>query len=106
MLRLVIASFAACTVAVAAGTTAGAASHSTISVVMSGLDAPRGLAVGANGDLYVAEAGRGAPCAGSNELVLPPRNVTVCVGSTGAVSGSVTVARSGSRRSFRRGQTR
>ena len=86
MLRLVIASLAACTVAVAAGTTAGAASHSTISVVMSGLDAPRGLAVGANGDLYVAEAGRGAPCAGSNELVLPPRNVTVCVGSTGAVS--------------------
>ncbi len=30
-------------------------------VVMSGLDNPRGLAFGPNGDLYVAEAGRGGP---------------------------------------------
>jgi len=86
MFRAIISTLAAVALAVATGATAGATSQSSIGVVMSGLDAPRGLAFGANGDLYVAEAGRGAPCAGSNELVLPPRNVTVCVGSTGAIS--------------------
>ena len=35
------------------------ASAQTVSVVMSGLDNPRGLAFGAKGALYVAEAGRG-----------------------------------------------
>src|SRR5215207_4918456 len=40
------------------------AAASTVTVVMSGLDNPRGLAFGAQGALYVAEAGRGGngPC--------------------------------------------
>jgi hypothetical protein len=52
-------------------------------VVMSGLDNPRGLAIGPEGAIYVAEAGRGGagPCvhlAGVNQLR--------CYGPTGAVS--------------------
>jgi hypothetical protein len=52
-------------------------------VVMSGLDHPRGMAIGPEGGLYVAEAGRGGsgPC----QIVLPnepPR----CFGLTGAIS--------------------
>lgn len=73
-------------VAAAAAVTAPGESASSITTVMSGLDAPRGLSFAPNGDLYVAEAGFGAPCAGANELVLPPRNLTVCVGTSGAVS--------------------
>ena len=34
--------------------------QTTVSVVMSGLDSPRGLAFGPEGALYVTEAGRGA----------------------------------------------
>jgi hypothetical protein len=52
---------------------AGAATAQTITQVMSGLDAPRGLAMGPEGGLYVTEAGNGTntgPCtpvaAGSN----------------------------------------
>ena len=43
---------------------AGAAGAATTRVVMSGLDNPRGLAIGPLGALYVAEAGRGGagPC--------------------------------------------
>jgi hypothetical protein len=57
---------------------AGAA---TVTVVMSGLDNPRGLALGKHGGLYVAEAGRGGsgPCAfvrGQNQ----------CYGATGAIT--------------------
>jgi len=53
----------------------------TTSVVMSGLDNPRGLAFGPEGALYVAEAGRGGsgPC-----IVL--RGAPQCYGPTGAVS--------------------
>jgi hypothetical protein len=51
-------------------------------VLMSGLDNPRGLAIGPEGALYVAEAGRGGdgPCGvnGAGE--------TRCYGPTGAVS--------------------
>ena len=51
------------------------------SVVMSGLDNPRGLAFGPEGALYVAEAGRGGagPC-----IFL--RGAPQCYGATGAIS--------------------
>src|SRR5215216_2387252 len=57
------------------------AAASTVTVVMSGLDNPRGLAFGPQGALYVAEAGRGGdgPC-----FFL--RGGTRCYGATGAVS--------------------
>jgi hypothetical protein len=60
---------------------AGAAAAPTVSVVMSGLDNPRGLAFGPEGALYVAEAGRGGagPCAFL-------RGAPQCYGPTGAVS--------------------
>lgn len=61
---------------------AGLAEAATTSVVMSGLDNPRGLAFGPEGALYVAEAGRG----GAGPCVLLPRGVLTCYGPTGAVS--------------------
>ena len=63
----------------ATGSTAIAAPSST--VVMTGLDNPRGLTFGKDGALYVAEAGRGGsgPC-----TVL--RGQEVCFGRTGAVT--------------------
>ncbi len=60
----------------------GAATSPPGTVVMSGLDNPRGLASGPEGGLYVAEAGRGGPG--------PPCSVVLgllqCVGPSGAVS--------------------
>jgi hypothetical protein len=52
-------------------------------VVMSGLDNPRGLAFAPNGALYVAEAGRGGsgPC-----VVNPGTGETRCFGKTGAIT--------------------
>src|SRR5262245_48292979 len=52
-----------------------------VTVVMSGLDNPRGLAFGPEGALYVAEAGRGGggPC-----VVL--RGATQCYGPSGAIT--------------------
>jgi hypothetical protein len=52
-----------------------------VTVVMSGLDNPRGLAFDSQGDLYVAEAGRGGsgPC-----VAIGAANY--CYGPTGAVS--------------------
>jgi len=63
-----------------AGSAAGAAAQPT--VVMSGLDNPRGLAFGPEGALYVAEAGRGGagPC-GYNA----PGEYR-CYGPTGAIT--------------------
>jgi hypothetical protein len=86
---LAAASLVACTDDAPSGLTARAslarnpvASDAPVSVVMSGLDAPRGLAFGPEGGLYVAEAGTTAingPCVvisrGSN-----------CYSGTGAVS--------------------
>src|SRR6266487_5709078 len=60
----------------------GAATDPPGTVVMSGLDNPRGLAFGPEGGLYVAEAGRGGPgppC----EMI---RGELQCVGVSGAVS--------------------
>ena len=55
--------------------------HTAVTVVMSGLDNPRGLAFGPEGAVYVVEAGRGGdgPC-----QVL--RGQLRCYGATGAVS--------------------
>ena len=53
-----------------------------VTVVMSGLDNPRGLAIGPEGALYVAEAGRGGP--GPCGLNSPGE--TRCYGPTGAIS--------------------
>lgn len=40
-----------------------------VEVIASGLDNPRGVTLGSDGEVYVAEAGRGgeAPCVQSNE---------------------------------------
>ena len=62
---------------------ASAASAATTRVVMSGLDNPRGLAIGPLGSLYVAEAGRG----GAGPCFTPPiRGGVMCYGATGAIS--------------------
>ncbi len=56
-----------------------AADSPAVTVVMTGLDNPRGLAIAPNGAVFVAEAGRGgAPCTGTTGLN--------CFGHTGAVS--------------------
>ena len=58
-----------------------AATAQTVTVVMTGLDNPRGLAFGPEGALYVVEAGRGGsgPC-----MVL--RGLPRCYGPTGALT--------------------
>jgi hypothetical protein len=61
---------------------AASASAATPTVVMSGLDNPRGLAFGAEGALYVAEAGRG----GSGPCAVLRGTIQSCYGATGAVS--------------------
>jgi hypothetical protein len=78
--RLIAAAAVTLAVALTGASGAGAA---TTSVVMSGLDNPRGLAFGPEGALYVAEAGRGGPgpC-----FVPPARGGLACYGPTGAVS--------------------
>ena len=75
---LITALLVACAGVLAAASGAGAA---TTTVVMHGLDNPRGLAFGREGALYVAEAGRGGtgPC-----VVL--RGAPQCYGPTGAIS--------------------
>ena len=85
MHRMLIAPAVALAAAIAAVATAGAEDQPRISVVMTALDSPRGLNFAPDGDLYVAEAGHGAPCVGTNELVLPPRNVTACIGSSASI---------------------
>lgn len=63
-----------CCLAIAAGTTAQAAS---LSVVADKLDNARGLSFGSDGSIYVAEAGNGGDC---------PPSATSCAGNTGAVT--------------------
>ncbi|MBV1853726.1 ScyD/ScyE family protein [Catellatospora tritici] len=61
-----------------------AAAAPTVTVLYYGLSNPRGLAFDADGDLYVAEAGRGAD--GSPDPVCLPRpQGEGCFGTTGAV---------------------
>ena len=50
--------------------------------IMSGLNNPRGLAIGPNGALYVAEAGSG----GAGPCLVNPANETRCFGLTGAIT--------------------
>jgi sugar lactone lactonase YvrE len=61
---------------------AAAAANAAPTVVATGLDNPRGLAFGADGTLYVAEAGRGGtgPCFTNSEPTF------VCFGTTGAIT--------------------
>jgi len=79
MKRVLVGALVATTVAALAGATHATAQ--TTSIVMSGLDNPRGLAFGPEGALYVAEAGAGGP---------GPPCVAIrmgsCYGPTGAVS--------------------
>jgi hypothetical protein len=65
--------------------TSQASADSTVNVVMSGLDNPRGLAFGPEGALYVAEAGRGDLGEGDGPCTVVG-GATFCYGPTGAVS--------------------
>jgi len=68
--------------AVSAPLVVGASSVVAQTVVMSGLDNPRGLASAPNGALWVTEAGRG----GSGPCALNGAGENRCYGNTGAVS--------------------
>ena len=70
---------------------AASAAEPTVEVVAQGLDNPRGMAIGPDGHLYVAEAGRG----GDLICTPGPEGGEVCGGLTGAIS---EVTRSGQRR--------
>jgi hypothetical protein len=63
-------------------TAATAAPKPTFSVVASGFDNPRGLAIGEDGKIYVAEAGKGGP------TCIPggPGGGNICPGLTSAIS--------------------
>ena len=67
---------------VALGVVASAALAQPHTVVMSGLDNPRGLAFAPNGALYVAEAGRG----GGGPCVISGVGELRCFGHTGAIT--------------------
>jgi hypothetical protein len=82
--RLIPALVVTLAAALAGASSAGA--HTTTSVVMSGLDNPRGLAFGPDGALYFVEAGRGGtgPCTFSIRPFEPGQ--PFCYGPSGAVS--------------------
>jgi len=61
---------------------AAPASAAEITTVATGLDNPRGLTIGANGAIYVAEAGRG----GDGTCIAAPEGGEQCYGATGAVT--------------------
>jgi hypothetical protein len=60
--------------------------QTTVLVVATGLDNPRGLSFGPDGALYVAEAGRGGTSPLCLPEVTPPFAVTRCLGPTGAIT--------------------
>ena len=70
---------ATCLVAVMTTTQLGAATNT---LIMSGLNNPRGLALGPDGGIYVAEAGAG----GTGQCQLTSANENHCFGLTGAIS--------------------
>ena len=71
----------------AALTGPGIALAAEVTVVMSGLDSPRGLAFGPDGALYVAEAGRGGFGLPEEErFCFTFQSAAVCYGPTGAIS--------------------
>lgn len=77
-----VASSVLASAAVGAWTVALLTAQPAVTVVMRGLDNPRGLAIGPEGALYVAEAGRGGP--GPCGFNSPGE--TRCYGPTGAIS--------------------
>lgn len=78
--RSVAAGLVALMAVVAPG--AQAAASAPFTVIAEGLDNPRGLAFGADGALYVAEAGRG----GTGPCITGPEGDQNCFGLTGAVT--------------------
>jgi hypothetical protein len=87
LIRILVAAAAILALAIATSASArpdvghAAGTIASESVVMTGLDNPRGLAFGPEGALYVAEAGRGGsgPCQ-------TLRGATQCYGQSGAVT--------------------
>ena len=73
--------------------TGGTHAEPIVTVVMSGLDNPRGLAFGPEGALYVAEAGRG----GDGPCFFNSAGEFRCYGSTGAMHTPLA-RRTGARR--------
>ncbi|MCU0482694.1 MAG: ScyD/ScyE family protein, partial [Chloroflexi bacterium] len=65
-----------------------AAADPTVSVIASGLDNPRGIAVGANGRVFVAEAGRG----GAGGYGRSGRIVVIAGGTTRTFTGGLPSA--------------
>src|ERR671935_537418 len=84
-MRIRVLAFAALTACAAVALTtssAGAAPSATVTTVVSGLDNPRDLALGPNGNLYVAEAGHGGKAACFSD----PEIGSACVGFTSKIS--------------------
>src|SRR5688572_9696461 len=53
-----------------------------VTQVVTGLDSPRGIAIGADGTLYVAEVGTG----GTENCLTHPELGDMCLGNTGGIS--------------------
>ena len=79
---LVAATLAAALAATLVPGIAAADSGPGVTVVASGLNNPRGIAIAPNGAIYVAEAGSG----GAGPCMTSPEGETVCLGATGAIA--------------------